>query len=151
MPNYRKKWRQFHSVMSAARLWESNEMGPRTIVAMLVAIVGTFGTYFATKYYANVEVLLAVLPVLACVIFLVLRLALVNIPSTWYEVLDRRLAAYEPVNRESYRSLHQHTLQNNNRLGLTAVQKWLEIEEAEIFVKAGWNKSPSDQFSRKKI
>lgn len=71
-------------------------------------------------------------------------------PRTWVDLIDAKLAGYEPVDREAYRRLQQRT-RDAGFLDYHEVREWVLMERHAVEIASGRLTPSRETFLRKKV
>lgn len=112
-------------------------------VMMLAWVAGSFGVAYNSLLVTAIAILCGV-----AAGFYVHRYGAA--PRTHVDHLDRLLACYEPVAKDSYRMLQQK-VKEQGAMDLELVEWWLELESEAIQVAAGWRLPSEGRFLKKKV
>lgn len=124
MNDLNEKYQQLIKIRKTAQLLQSRTPSPCYAAAVVAGIVAAAVSCWGLSLSAVVSVFTG---------FAVSFLAYQYLPlsKSWYDSLDDRITAYEPVNQEAYAELHKAT-RDMDGFNLIYVFHWLDREERAI-------------------
>lgn len=162
--SWRKKLRQLHHIEAILYRRQKSKSGPRASRAMLAAgatCVGMLAAIFGLEHagmpvsaipWKLARQAVALAPYFVAFGIFLLVLARSSVPKTWTGLLDQLLVQYNPLDKEAYRRLQQHTRERDH-LDTDQVVEWIQAEREAVKASAGWNKPEKydGSFVNKKI
>jgi hypothetical protein len=104
-------------------------MPPRSLAASTCGLLAGCGAWvFVDMNSSELDLLVAVV---AAILAYSICYRFCKLPKRWSDVVDRRLAEYNPVSHKAYLELQKATVEKQG-LDVDALFHWLEIESAAV-------------------
>lgn len=145
--DWNRKTKDLESIRDTIERYRYSTVGPRKVQAMrvtfMILVVGSTISFCLRSAEGFAATCIAGVIAYWLVSFLGTR------PRTWTELLDSKLASYEPIHVDAYRELQAKS--RTNYLDANDLREWLELEAAALRNAAGLDGTKASAFLSKQV
>lgn len=152
---FKVKWRRLQRIRAVITGWRKgtmptrlgNAIGLGTIACFAVLGIAEGLNRLGLHIHSLISLGLALLAGMAVYRYISMYS---TAPRTHAEHVDLLLAAYDPVDKEAFRTL-QHKIEERGIFDLELVSMWTDIEADAIQAAAGWRMPSESKFLKKRV